>query len=271
MSRRDELRRRFREFHHDPPVEPTRGILVMPNPWDVGSAKLLAELGAAALATTSAGFAGSLGRMDQRVTRDEMIEHARLMSAAVDVPMNVDSEDCYADSPDGVAATVALLAATDAAGCSIEDYDPSAGRIRDLDEAVRRVDAAVRAADGMVITARAENHLYGINDLDDTVARLVAYRDAGADVVYAPGFSSRDDVRRIVDTVGTPVNVLGIPGTPPIPELADLGVARVSTGSLLAWTAYGALTRAATELFGPGSTDYAQFALSGRIRDAAFG
>lgn len=258
-----ELRDRFRSLHTVP-------ILVMPNPWDVGSAKLLVEVGAVALATTSAGHAGSRGRLDQHVDRDELLAHVGEMTAVVDVPFNVDSEDCFGVDPGGVAETAALLAATDAAGFSIEDYDPRAGALRPIDEAAERVAAAKRGGADLVLTARAENHLYGVDDLDDTVRRLEAYRDAGADVLYAPGLTRPEQIERVV-AIGLPVNVLALPGTPSVSELGELGVARVSVGSLFAWAAYGALVEAARELLGPGTSDYSARVLDSRLREEAFG
>lgn len=264
-----ELRSHFLRLHTDPGSTPTPGILVMPNPWDVGSAKLLAQLGAQALATTSAGHAGSQGRLDQNVQRDELLDHARMMTAALDVPFNIDSEDCFGTDPAGVAETAALIAETNAAGFSIEDFDPRTESIRSIDEAAARVEAAKRAGGDLVLTARAENHLYGVVDLDDTIRRLEAYRDAGADVIYAPGLRTPSEIERVV-AIGAPVNVLAIPGTPTIPELAELGVARVSVGSLFAWAAYGALVDATAELFGPGTSTYTNRLLSSDQRDAAW-
>ncbi len=271
MTRATDLRRRFLDLHSTPPEDgPTPGILVMPNPFDVGSARVLAECGAIALATTSAGFAGSLGRSDQQLGRDDVLEHARVMALATDVPLNIDSEDCYGDTLDDIRATATALAATDAAGFSIEDYDPRSQSIRDVDDAARRVEAVKAAGDALVLTARAENHLYGVTDLDDTIARLVAYRDAGADCLYAPGVTDAADIGRLVREVDAPINILALPGVPPVPELARLGVRRVSVGSLAAWAAYGAVAAMAEELFGPGTSDYAAGALGGRFRARAF-
>src|SRR5438105_6447113 len=209
----------------------------MPNPWDVGSALLLAARGFEALATTSAGFAWSIGKVDQTVTRDELVAHAASLAAATTLPLNVDSERCYPDDPGGVAETVALLAAAGAAGFSIEDYDPTDDRIDDIRLAAERVAAAAEAAHGLadplVLTGRAENHIRGVDDLDDTIARLIAYRDAGADAVYAPGLRDLDQIARVVEAVGVPVNVLALPAGPSVSELASVGVRRVSTGSLL--------------------------------------
>ena len=175
----------------------------MPNPWDIGSAKLLASMGFEALATTSAGLAWSLGKLDMQVTRDELVAHVGRIADATPLPLNVDSERCFPDEPGGVAETVRLLADAGAAGCSIEDFDPATGEIEPLEVAAGRVAIAAGAAP-LVLTARAENHLHGIDDLDDTIARLVAYRDAGADVVYAPGLADLDAIKRVVDEVGVP-------------------------------------------------------------------
>jgi 2-methylisocitrate lyase-like PEP mutase family enzyme len=260
-----ERRRSFRLLHQS-------GLFVMPNPWDIGSARLLQRLGFPALATTSSGHAASLGRLDQQVTLDELVDHATALAAAVDVPLNVDAERCFADDPAGVARTVERIATTGAAGLSIEDYDPRTGRIDPLDEAGARVSAAADAAStyGLVLTARAENHLYGVDDLDDTIARLQAYRAAGADVVYAPGPTALDDIRRLVTEVDAPLNVLARPDGPTVSRLAEVGVRRVSTGGSLAWAAYGALVTAARELLGPGTSTYARDGLTEADREAAF-
>jgi 2-methylisocitrate lyase-like PEP mutase family enzyme len=260
--------RRFRELHE------RDQIFLMPNPWDVGSARLLASLGFEALATTSAGLAWSLGKLDQQVTRTELVEHVRALAGATALPLNVDSERCFAEDTRGVAETVGLLAEAGAAGCSIEDYDPATGAIDALELAAERVEAAARAAharpEPMVLTARAENHLYGIADLDDTIARLAAYRDAGADVVYAPGLSSLGDIERVVRHVAVPVNVLALPHGPSVVELASVGVRRVSTGGSLARAALGALLTGARELLADGTSTYAATGASGRDLKAAF-
>lgn len=249
-----ERRTRFFDLHA------RDSVFVMPNPWDAGSAKLLAGAGFEALATTSAGYAWTLGKDDQQVTRDELVEHARVLAAATPLPVSVDSERCYADDLAGIAETVGLLHDAGAAGCSIEDYDPATGAIDPIEAAAERVAAATAAAhvarDPMVLTARCENFLYGVDDLDDTIARLVAYRDAGADCLYAPGLSTAEQIRAVVDAVGTPVNVLARPGGPSVAEIAAAGGRRVSTGSSLASTAYGALMRGAEELRGRGTSTY---------------
>jgi 2-methylisocitrate lyase-like PEP mutase family enzyme len=261
-----DVRARFRELHA------REQLFVMPNPWDVGSAMLLESLGFEALATTSAGFALAIGKRDQTVTRDEVVEHVGRLAAATPLPLNVDSERLYPDDPGGVGEAVALLADAGAAGCSIEDYDPATGRIDEVGVASERVAIAAEAAhslaEPMVLTARAENHLYDIGDLDDTIARLVAYRDAGADVAYAPGLRALDDVARVVGAVGVPVNVLSLRDGPSVSELASVGVRRVSTGSLLSRAAYGAFVAGAEELRDAGTSSYGAGALTSDRSDA---
>jgi 2-methylisocitrate lyase-like PEP mutase family enzyme len=258
---------RFRELHA------RDQLFVMPNPWDVGSARLLESLGFPALATTSSGFGATLGRADQQVTLDELLAHVVTLVDAIGVPLNVDAERLYADEPEGVAETARLIAGTGAAGFSIEDYDPARARLDPFDEAVARVAAAagVARAHGLVLTARAENHLYGVDDLDDTIARLRAYRDAGAQVVYAPGLSRIDDIARVVRELGVPVNVLALRGGPAVRELAAAGVRRVSTGGSLAWAAYGALVSAGQELLGSGTSEYTAVAVPADLYERAFG
>jgi 2-methylisocitrate lyase-like PEP mutase family enzyme len=269
VSSAADRRARFRELHA------RARLFVMPNPWDVGSAKLLASLGFEALATTSAGFAWSLGKLDQQVTRDELVAHVAAVAGATPLPLNVDSERCYPDDPGGVAETVSLLAEAGAAGCSIEDYDPGTGRIDELALAAERVAVAAEAAhalpEPLVLTARAENHIHGVDDFEDTLARLVAYRDAGADCVYAPGLRDLDRIARLVETVGIPVNVLALRGVPPIAELESVGVRRVSTGGGLAAAAYGALLAAARELTDEGATSYVGGAALDDVFSSAFG
>jgi 2-methylisocitrate lyase-like PEP mutase family enzyme len=246
-------RARFRELHQED------RLFLMPNPWDVGSARLLERLGFPAVATTSAGFAWSLGKPDQQVTRDELVAHVAVVAASLSVPLNVDSERLYPDEPGGVAETVRLLAEAGASGCSIEDYDPASGGIDDVAEAAARVGEAAEAAHraGMVLTGRCEHHIRGVDDLDGTIERLIAYRDAGADCLYAPGLTDLDQIRRVVDEVAAPVNVLALPAAPPIGDLETAGVRRISTGSLLAGAAYGALVAGARELFEEGTSRYA--------------
>ena len=259
-------RERFRQLHQED------SLFVMPNPWDVGSALLLETLGFEALATTSAGFAWSLGKLDQKVTRDELVAHVAQLTAAISVPLNVDSERLYPDDPGGVAETVHLLGDAGAAGCSIEDYDPAAGGMDRVEVAAERVAEAAEAANslGIVLTGRAENHIHGVDDLDDTIARLVAYRDAGAHCLYAPGLTDLDQIRRVVDEVGTPVNVLALPTAPSVGELEAVGVRRVSTGGMLAGVAYGALVAGARELHDQGTSAYGAGFISRDLLGQAF-
>jgi len=262
-------RARFRSLHE------REQLFVMPNPWDVGSARLLASAGFEALATTSAGFAWALGKHDQNVTRGELVAHVAALAEATDLPLNVDSERCYPDDAGGIAETVALLADAGAAGFSIEDYDPAAGGMDDVDLAATRVALAAEASRALpaplVLTGRAENHIRGVDDLDDTIARLIAYRDAGADAVYAPGLTDLDRIAAVVEAVGVPVNVLALPNGPTIAELASVGVRRVSVGSLLAGVAYGALMAGARELQEQGTSLYAESSVSRAALKNAFG
>jgi 2-methylisocitrate lyase-like PEP mutase family enzyme len=262
-------RARFRALHSG------ERLFVMPNPWDVGSARLLASCGFEALATTSAGLAWSLGKLDQSVSRDELVAHVASVAAATPLPLNVDSERCYPNDPGGVAETVALLADAGAAGFSVEDYDPATDAVDDVEVAAERVATAAEAAhrlpDPLIVTGRAENHIRGVDDLEDTVARLIAYRDAGADVVYAPGLTDLDQIRAVVEAVGVPLNVLALVRGPSVRELASVGVRRVSTGGALASHAYGALLSGAQELLAEGTSGYAAAGLPGEALEAAFG
>ena len=257
---------RFRSLHE-------RGTFVMPNPWDVGSARFLEVLGFPALATTSWGFAASLGRRDQTVTRDMLLAHTEALVAAIKVPLNVDSERCYADDLPGVGETVRLLAAAGAAGCSIEDYDPATRTIDPVEKATERVAAAAQQADesGLLLTARAENHFYGHDNLDDTISRLCSYRDAGAGVLYAPGLVRSEDIARVVSETGMPVNVLARPNGPSVSELSELGVRRISTGGALARASFEVLNRAARELLDEGTSSYAVGSLTADDFKTAFG
>jgi 2-methylisocitrate lyase-like PEP mutase family enzyme len=243
----DERRERFRRLHED-------GIFVMPNAWDRGSARLLAATGCTALATTSAGFAWTLGVEDHEVTRDQLVEHVAALASATELPLSVDSERLFGATGEAVAETVGLLADAGAAGCSIEDFDPARGAIDDAAHSAELVGAAAEAAHraGMVLTARAENLLHGRDDLDDTIERLRAYRAAGADVVFAPGLRVASAIRSVVEAVDCPVSVLMLPGAPPVTELGALGVRRVSTGSILASRSYAAGLAAARSLLATG-------------------
>jgi 2-methylisocitrate lyase-like PEP mutase family enzyme len=235
------------------------GAFLMPNPWDAGSARLLAGLGFEALATTSSGFANSLGRLDGQVTRDEVIEHCRSLSAATDLPISADLENCFADDPAEAAETILLAAQAGVVGGSIEDYsgDPL-NPIYEFKLAVERVHAAAEAARLLgfpfTLTARAENLLHGRHDLDDTLRRLQAFEAAGADVLYAPGLTTLDEVRLVTGALSKPVNVLAplLKGVT-IKQLADAGARRISTGGALARAAITVLLRAGGEMRERGS------------------
>jgi 2-methylisocitrate lyase-like PEP mutase family enzyme len=265
------LARRFLALHRD------ERPLLLPNPWDQGSAILLASLGFQALATTSSGFAATLGRLDGSVTRDEAIGHAASIAEATDLPVTADLENGFADRPAGVAETVRLAMEAGLAGCSVEDFtgeqlDP----IYDAGLAAARVEAAAEAAHRgpgrLVLTARAENHLHDRHDLADTIGRLQAYQEAGADVLYAPGLTRLEDIRRVVASVDRPVNVLARPGVPAVSELAAVGVRRVSVGGGFAFAALGAVVEAARELREDGTYTYWERAVLGaRGAASAFG
>ena len=251
--------------------------LLLPNPWDAGSARILASLGFQAVATTSSGFAATLGRLDGSVTREEALAHAAAVVRATELPVSADLESGFADDPGGVAVTVRGALQAGLAGCSIED---ATGReeapIHDRDLAVERVAAAAEAAHRgparLVLTARAENHLHGREDLADTIARLQAYQEAGADVLYAPGLTRIADIRAVVESVERPVNVLARPGGPPVAELAGAGVSRVSVGGAFAFATLGALVEAARELLTAGTYGFFEPARTGaEAAQAAFG
>jgi 2-methylisocitrate lyase-like PEP mutase family enzyme len=262
---------RFLALHHD------QHPLLLPNPWDAGSARLLAALGFQALATTSSGHAATLGRLDGTVSREEAIAHAATIVAATDLPVSADLENAFADDPAGVAGTLRLALEAGLAGCSVEDFtgDPGAP-IYDRGLAAERVAAAVEVAHGgpvhLVLTARAENHLHGRPDLADTIARLQAYQAAGADVLYAPGLTRLEDIRRLVAAVDRPVNVLAQTGAPTVAELAAVGVSRVSVGGAFAFAALAALVEAAQELRDQGTYGFRERSAAGlQAVRAAFG
>lgn len=242
---------------HDGP-----GAFLIPNPWDVGTARLLVSLGFKALATTSAGFAFSRGLPDGGVAFDAMIAHCRELVAAVDVPVSADLENGKGDSAESAAETIFAADAAGLAGCSIEDYtgDPD-DPIYAFPQAVERVAAAAEAARALktdfVFTARAENYLRGRPDLHDTIARLQAFADAGADVLYAPGISDLQTVRAICSSVSKPVNVLAVRGFS-VESLSAAGVRRISLGSKLTTLAFGGLQRAAREMLDDGTFEFAR-------------
>ena len=252
----------FRALHERP------GAFVIPNPWDAGSARLLASLGFEALATTSAGHAFTLGKKDGDVTRDEAMTHARLMVDAVDLPVAADLERCFADDPEEAAKAIPLAAATGLVGGSIEDASGDPARpIYDFSLAVERVAAAVEAVRRLpvpyVLTARAENFLHGRPDLDDTIKRLQAFEKAGAEVLFAPGLRTLEQIRTVCGSVSRPVNVvMGLAGIDlSVPELAEAGVKRISLGSSLARLALAAALRAGREIREQGSFGFARDAL----------
>jgi len=253
------------------------GAFVIPNPWDVGSARILAGAGFESLATTSAGFAFSLGRRDNTIARYAMLDHVATIAAATELPVSADLENGYADKPEGVAETYALAATTGIVGASIEDSTGNSGHpLFDIDVAAARVRAAVEAIRALpfpfTLTARAENFLVGRNDLADVIRRLQAYQDAGADVLYAPGLVARDDIATVVKSVDRPINVvMGLAGARfSLGELAALGVKRVSVGSALARAAFGALIDAANEIREHGTFAFADRAVAYRDLGAMF-
>jgi 2-methylisocitrate lyase-like PEP mutase family enzyme len=270
VTNQRELAAGFLRLHR--PGEP----LLMPNPWDVGSAVLLASLGFEALATTSGGFAASRGRLDGAMSRDEVLAHVAELAGATDLPLSADLENCFADQPEGVADTIAEAVSAGVAGCSVEDFTGDEEEpIYDIGFAAARVEAAAEAAHNgvarVVLTARAENYIHGRPDLADTIARLQAYQEAGADVLFAPRLQDPDELRQLMTAVDLPVSVLAAPGAPTVSELAALGVSRISVGGAFAVAAYGALVNAATELRQQGTYGYWELTRTGgRAAGAAF-
>jgi len=240
VNRQERKALEFRALHAGKPF-------VIPNPWDAGSARVLVALGFKALATTSSGFAFTLGRLDGQATLAEVVEHAAAVDQATDLPVSVDLENGYGPDPESAALAIRRIAEAGAVGGSIEDYDP-AGRIYELQHAAERVAAATEAARGLTfpftLTARAENHIRGHPVLDDTIARLRAFEDAGADVLYAPGLRTVDEIRAVCKAVSKPVNVLAIPGLS-FADLVAAGARRVSVGGSLTWVAVRAMADAA--------------------------
>jgi 2-methylisocitrate lyase-like PEP mutase family enzyme len=272
MPSQAEKANRFRALHE------RSGTFIIPNPWDVGSARLLEHAGFEALATTSAGVAFNLGRPDGHVTRDEKLAHCRAVCEATDLPVNADLEKCFADDPAGVAETIRLAAATGLAGGSVEDStgDP-ANPIFAFDLAVERVRAAVAAARAQafpfMLTARAENLLHGRRDMADTIKRLQAFEAVGADVLYAPGLSTLDEVRAVVSAVKKPVNVLMIGAGKEFTQesLAAAGAKRISVGGGLSRIAYGAVLTAAKEMKDKGTFSFTFGGVSNKELNTIFG
>jgi 2-methylisocitrate lyase-like PEP mutase family enzyme len=238
---------RFLALHHG------TAPLLLPNAWDAGSARILEWLGFEAVATTSSGFAATLGRLDGDAGRDASIAHAAMLAAATPLPVSADLENGFADDPEGVAELVRMALDAGLAGFSIEDYSGNDEvPIYGLDLAVQRIRAAADVAHGgtvhLVLTGRAENYLHGRPDLADTIDRLQRYAEAGADVLYAPGLTSIEDISAVVEELDRPVNVLLRPNAPSVAELASVGVHRISVGGAFAYAALGALVEAAREL-----------------------
>jgi 2-methylisocitrate lyase-like PEP mutase family enzyme len=250
----------FRALHEGPPF-------VIPNPWDAGSARVLEALGFKALATTSSGFAFTLGRLDGEATPDEVIKHVRALARATSLPVSVDLENGYGAEAADAASAVERAADAGAVGGSIEDYDPG-GEIYKLEHAAERVAAACEAARRLdfpfMVTARAENHIRGNPDLDDTIARLQAYERAGADVLYAPGLSTADEIRTVCEATSKPVNVLARPRLS-VSEIAGAGAQRISVGGALTWVAVSAMAAAAEKIRDFG--DFSSLVGSGQVEE----
>jgi 2-methylisocitrate lyase-like PEP mutase family enzyme len=268
-----ERARAYRALHERP------GMFLMPNPWDAGTAKLFASLGFEALATTSLGLASSLGRVDGTlsVSREELIANCRQIASATDLPLNADLENGYADDPDEAAEIFKLAAEAGVVGGSIEDATGNAAQpIYDFDLAVKRVAAAARVAHSLpfpfTFTARAENYLHGRPDFEDTVRRLRAFAEAGADVLYAPGLRDLATIRRLVAALPRPLNVVMGMIDPEItvPQLAEAGVKRVSIGGALARRAYAAVRDAAISMRDAGSFRWVREAMPGKELNAIF-
>jgi 2-methylisocitrate lyase-like PEP mutase family enzyme len=232
-----------------------RTAFLIPNPWDIGTARMLAHVGFEALATTSMGFALSMGKQDNAVGREAVLEHAKALTSAVDLPVSADLESGFGDTPEMCAQTIRLAAGAGLVGGSIEDFTGrSDNQIYELQHAAERIRAAAEAADSLpfpfMLTARAENFLRGRPDLKDTIHRLQVYQEAGADVLYAPGLTTKQEIAEVLRSVDRPINVLmGIPGVPlTLEELSALGVRRISVGSGLYRVAHAAFLRAAREM-----------------------
>ncbi|PYY11599.1 MAG: 2-methylisocitrate lyase [Acidobacteria bacterium] len=272
MPTQAEKGRVFRALH-----QRDRGFII-PNPWDAGTARLLQSLGFEALATTSAGFAFSIGKADGAVDRETMLAHAAALVAATEVPVSADLENGYADKPLEVAETIRLAAQTGLAGCSVEDVPQGRGKAPyEIPLAAERVRAAAEAAHSLAfpftLTARAENFIVGRPELRDTIARLQAFQEAGADVLFAPGLKTKEDIRAVVRSVDRPINVImGLEGVQlSLADLSELGVKRVSVGSALARSAMGAFLRAAREMEAQGTFTFAEDAVKYADLNAMFG
>lgn len=250
----------FRDLHE------RDSAFIIPNPWDIGTARLLAAQGFEALATTSAGYAFSIGRRDNTVGREKMMAHIRDIVSATDLPVSADLENGFGDDPETAAETIRLGAEAGLVGGSIEDSTTTRNDpIYELEHAAERVRAAAEVVRSLgfpfMLTARAENYLFGRRDLDDTIRRLQAYQEAGADVLYAPGLASNDEIAAVVSSLDRPVNVLAGPGLA-LAELSAIGVKRISVGSGLTRSALGAFLRAAREMKDQGTFAFADEAVS---------
>lgn len=271
MLTQAEKARAFRALHE------RKQAFIIPNPWDIGTARLLAHLGFEALATTSAGYAFSVGRQDNTIDRDETMAHAAAIASATDLPVSADLENGFGDDPETVAETIRLAVETGLAGGSIEDVSGRANSaLYELEQAADRVRAAAEVARNLpfpfTLTARAENYLVGKPDLKDTIERLQAYQEAGADVLYAPGLNSKADIASIVSSVDLPLNVImGLQGIQlSLAELSAIGVRRISVGSALSRAALGAFLRGAKEMRDQGTFAFAADAVSYRDINSMF-
>jgi 2-methylisocitrate lyase-like PEP mutase family enzyme len=273
MSTQLEKSRIFRSLH-----ERNRAFII-PNPWDIGSARILAYLGFEALATTSAGYAFSVGQLDNSIARPEMMNHLAAIAAATDLPVSADLGNGFGDAPETSAETIRLAADEGVVGGSIED---ATGRpehpIYEFEHAIDRVRAAIQAARSLpfqfTLTARAENYLNGRPDLKDTIKRLQAFQEAGADVLYAPGLTTKEEIGAVVSSVDHPVNVLmGLPGSHQltVAELSELGVKRISVGGALARFAFGSVLRVAREMQQQGTFGFVAEVMSKQEVSAIFG
>lgn len=267
----EEKGRAFRTLHE------RNSAFIIPNPWDIGTARLLAHLGFEALATTSMGHAFSVGQRDNTLGRQQTLAHASAIASATSLPVSADLENCFGDAPGVVAETIGLAGSAGVVGGSIEDATGCPDNpIYEMDHAVERVRAGVAAARALpfpfTLTARAENYLHGRPDLKDTIKRLQAYQEAGADVLYAPGLATKDDIAAVTSSVDRPVNVLmGLRGVQlSLADLSAIGVKRVSVGSALCRTALGAFLRAAREMREHGTFNFALDAVSPKDINAIF-
>ncbi len=261
MLNQSEKGKIFRALHHQ------NSAFIIPNPWDIGTARLLAHLGFEALATTSAGYAFSVGKQDNTIGRDEMMKHVTEIVSATDLPVSADLENGFGDDVDTVVETIRMAVSAGLAGASIEDMT-SHHTIYELEHAADRIRAASSVVKKLpftfTLTARAENYLVGHPDLNDTIKRLQVYQEAGADVLYAPGLKSKEEIAAVVRSVDRPINVvMGLQGVQlSVGELSEIGVKRISVGSALSRAALGAFMRAAQEMKTQGTFGFANDAIN---------